>query len=198
MHGTAPQAVQCHAMPCYAMLCCAMLCCAMLCHAMLRYTMLSYAVLCNALQRMKAQAAQASLHEAKKHTRSGSSKGAEQRGRAADRPSPVPDFNSLHAAWESRLANTKAANKAKATKPEVNTCYTAVTCVCTGTALQVLSLDGRFAALKLDGRLKYKTLVVMASSNPLLVCCHNVSLVLLLLMPWNSMWYCRHRPLECL
>ena len=40
-------------------------------------------------------------------------------GRAGGRHSPVPDFKQLHAAWNSRLADCKAVNRSKSTKPEV-------------------------------------------------------------------------------
>ena len=40
-------------------------------------------------------------------------------GRAGGRHSPVPDFQQLHAAWNSRLADCKAVNRSKSTKPEV-------------------------------------------------------------------------------
>ena len=75
------------------------------------------------VQRLKAKEAEASKPTAHKQKGSQGTSGAGRDG-AVGRHSPVPDFRSLHAAWESRLANTKAANKAQATKPEVSTCQT--------------------------------------------------------------------------
>lgn len=72
------------------------------------------AILSYGVQRLKAKAVQPSSAQASKGY-----KGAMQQGRAVGRRSPVPDFKRLHAAWESRLADTKAANRATATKPEV-------------------------------------------------------------------------------
>lgn len=40
-------------------------------------------------------------------------------GRAGEHHSPVPNFKQLHAAWNSRLADCKAVNRSKSTKPEV-------------------------------------------------------------------------------
>lgn len=75
------------------------------------------------VQRLKAKEADASKPTAHKQKGSQGKSGAGRDG-AVGRPSPVPNFRTLHAAWESRLANTKAANKAKATKPEVSSCQT--------------------------------------------------------------------------
>ena len=43
----------------------------------------------------------------------------EVQGRADGRHSPVPDFKQLHTAWHNKLADCKAVNRSKATKPEV-------------------------------------------------------------------------------
>ena len=75
------------------------------------------------MQRLKVKEAEDSKPTAHKQKGTQGKSGAGRDG-AVGRHSPVPDFRSLHAAWESRLANTKAANKAKATKPEVSSCQT--------------------------------------------------------------------------
>ena len=49
------------------------------------------------------------------------SKRFEPEGRATARLSPVPDFKHLHSAWENKLADCKASNRSKSTRPEVAT-----------------------------------------------------------------------------
>lgn len=68
------------------------------------------------VQRLKA--GKAELSKPKPSTQ-GVPNQAGQHKRAVSRHSPVPDFRHLHSAWEARLADSKAANRAKATRPEV-------------------------------------------------------------------------------
>ena len=68
----------------------------------------------------------------------------EVQGRASGAHSPVPNFKQLHAAWSSKLADCKAVNRSKSTKPEVALIrLVSAFCICQGQFMVESTLDSQ-------------------------------------------------------